>query len=173
MYSTCKLNKQGDNIEPCCTPFPILTQSVFPCFVLTVASWTAYRFFRRQLMWSGILFSLRILQFVGIHTVKGFSIVLEAEVNIFFWNSLASLMIQQMLRIWYLPLWFLCLFRILLVHMEVFSSQTTEAQLERFLTITLLPCEMSTTASSYFEHSLALPFGIDMKTDLFQSCGHC
>ena len=26
----------------------------------------------------------------------------------------------------------------------------------------------------YFEHSLALPFfGIGMKTDLFQSCGHC
>jgi len=26
----------------------------------------------------------------------------------------------------------------------------------------------------YFEHSLALPFfGIEMKTDLFQSCGHC
>ena len=25
-----------------------------------------------------------------------------------------------------------------------------------------------------FEHSLALPFfGIGMKTDLFQSCGHC
>ena len=27
---------------------------------------------------------------------------------------------------------------------------------------------------AYFEHSLALPsFGIGMKTDLFQSCGHC
>ena len=32
---------------------------------------------------------------------------------------------------------------------------------------------MSTTVR-YFEHSLALPFfGIRMKTDLFQSCGHC
>ena len=61
-------------------PFPILNQSIFPCPVLTVASWPAYRFLRRQIRWSGILISLRILQFVVIHTVKGFSIVNEAEV---------------------------------------------------------------------------------------------
>ena len=37
----------------------------------------------------------------------------------------------------------------------------------------LLVSEMSATVQ-YFEHSLALPFfGIGMKTDLFQSCGHC
>ena len=37
----------------------------------------------------------------------------------------------------------------------------------------LLACEMSAIVWS-FEHSLALPFfGIGMKTDLFQSCGHC
>ena len=35
-------------------------------------------------------------QFVVIHTVKGFSIVNEADV---FWNSLAYSMIQQMLAI--------------------------------------------------------------------------
>ena len=34
-------------------------------------------------------------QFVLIHTVKGFSIVNETEVDIFFWNSLAFSMIQQ------------------------------------------------------------------------------
>ena len=28
MYSACKLNKQGDNIQPYCTPSPILKQSV-------------------------------------------------------------------------------------------------------------------------------------------------
>ena len=28
MYSACKLNKQGDNIQPYCTPSPILNQSV-------------------------------------------------------------------------------------------------------------------------------------------------
>ena len=43
----------------------------------------------------------------------------------------------------------------------------------RILSITLLACEMSAVVR-YFEHSLALPFfGIGMKTDLFQPCGHC
>ena len=36
MYSACKLNKQGDNIQPWCTPFPIWNQSVVPCPVLTL-----------------------------------------------------------------------------------------------------------------------------------------
>ena len=43
----------------------------------------------------------------------------------------------------------------------------------RILNITLLACERSAIVQE-FEHSLALPFsGIGMKTDLFQSCGHC
>ena len=41
MYSEYKLNKQGDNIQPWCIPFPIWNQSVVPCPVLTVASWPA------------------------------------------------------------------------------------------------------------------------------------
>ena len=49
-----KLNKQGDSIQPWCTPFPIWNQSVFPCPILTVASWPAYRFLKRQVRWSGI-----------------------------------------------------------------------------------------------------------------------
>ena len=53
-YSAYKLNKQGDNMKPWCTLFPILNQSVVPCSVLTVASWPAYRFLRRQVRWSGI-----------------------------------------------------------------------------------------------------------------------
>jgi len=36
---------------------------------------------------------------VVIHTVKGFDIVNKAEVDVFFWNSLAFLMIQWMLAI--------------------------------------------------------------------------
>ena len=51
IYSAFKLNKQGDNIQPWCTPFPIWNQSVVPCPVLTVASWPAYRFLRRQVRW--------------------------------------------------------------------------------------------------------------------------
>ena len=60
MLSACKLNKQGDNIQPWCTPFPIWNQSVVPCPVLTVASWPAYGFLRRQVRWSGIPISLRV-----------------------------------------------------------------------------------------------------------------
>ena len=43
----------------------------------------------------------------------------------------------------------------------------------RILSIILLACELSAIVW-YLGHSLALPFfGIGMKTDLFQSCGHC
>ena len=43
----------------------------------------------------------------------------------------------------------------------------------KIVSITLLACEMSAIVRQ-FEHSLALPFfGIGMKNDLFQSCGHC
>ena len=57
MYSACKLNKQGENIQPWCTPFPILNHcSLFD----SVSSWSAYRFLRRQVRWSGIPISLRI-----------------------------------------------------------------------------------------------------------------
>ena len=38
----------------------IWNQSVVPCLVLTVASWPAYRFLKRQVRWSGIPISLRI-----------------------------------------------------------------------------------------------------------------
>ena len=60
MYSAYKLNKQGDNIQAWCAPFPIWNQSIVPCPVLTVASWPAYSFLRRQVRWSGIPISFRI-----------------------------------------------------------------------------------------------------------------
>ena len=60
MYSAYKLNKQGDNIQPWHTPFPIWNQSVVPCPILTAASWTAYRFLKRQVRWSRIPISWRI-----------------------------------------------------------------------------------------------------------------
>ena len=41
MYCAYKLNKQGDKIQPWCTPFLSWNPSVFPCPVLTVASWPA------------------------------------------------------------------------------------------------------------------------------------
>ena len=60
MYYVDKLNKQCDNIQPWCTPFPIWNQSTVPYLVLTVASWPTYRFLKRQVRWSGIPISLRI-----------------------------------------------------------------------------------------------------------------
>ena len=83
MFSAFTLNKQGDNIQCCRTPFSVLNQSVAPCLVLTVASWTAYRFLRGQVRRSDIPILWRIFQFVVIHTVKSFGIVNKAEVDIF------------------------------------------------------------------------------------------
>ena len=60
MYSAYKLNKQGDNIQPWCTPFPIWNQCVVPCPILTFASWPPYRFLKRQVRWSDTPISLRI-----------------------------------------------------------------------------------------------------------------
>ena len=51
-----------------------LKQSVVPYPVLTVTSWPAYRFLKRQVRWSGVPISWRIFQFVVIHTVRGFGI---------------------------------------------------------------------------------------------------
>ena len=114
-------------------------------------------------------FFQNFLQFIVIHTVKGFHLANKAGVD-FFWNSLALSMIQQMLAIWSLvPLPFLN------PTWTSGSSQFTYcwSLAWRILNITLLVCEMSAIVW-YFEHSLALFFfGIGMKINLFQSCGHC
>ena len=60
MYSAYKVNKQSDNIQPWHSPFPTWNQFIVPCPVLTVASWPAYRFLRREVRWSGIPMLLRI-----------------------------------------------------------------------------------------------------------------
>ena len=85
MHFKYKLNKQSDNIQLWHNQFPIWSQSIVPCLVLTVVSWPAYRFLRRQIRCSGILSpeEWQIFEFVVIHTVKGFIIVNEAEVDDF------------------------------------------------------------------------------------------
>ena len=104
-----------------------------------------------------------------IHTVKGFDIVNKAEIGIFLELSCffddpldlgnltsGSSAISK-------PAW------------TSGSSQFTccWSLAWRILSITLLACEMSAIVQ-YFEHSLTLPFfGIGMKTNLFQSYGHC
>ena len=85
-----------------------------------------------------------------IHTANGFGIVNKAEID-GFWNSLAFLMIQQMLAIWSLvPLPFL---------KPSWTSWSLQFMYSwslagRILSITLLACERSTVLQ-YFEHSLA------------------
>ena len=79
-------------------------------------------------------------------------------------------MIQRMLAIWSLvPLLFLnptCTSR---CSWFPYSWSLTWS----ILSVTLLVCKMSAIVW-YFEYSLKLSFfGIGMKTDLFQSCGHC
>ena len=131
--SAYKLNKQGDNIQPLCIPFPIWNQSI----VLPVASWPTYRFLRRQVRWSGISISKNFPQFVVIHTVKDFSIVNEAEVFLDFSWCFDDLM---MLAIWSLtPLPFLN---------PGWTSGSSRfiycwSLAWRIFSITLLPCEMS------------------------------
>ena len=70
------LNRQGHNIQPWGTIFPILNQSIVPCLVLTVASWFTYRFLRRQ-VFSGIPISKYFPQFVVVHIVN------KAEADVF------------------------------------------------------------------------------------------
>ena len=88
MYSAYKLNKQGDSIQPWRIPFPILNQN--PCPVLTVASWPASRFLRRQVRWCAIPFTLRIFysllwnvpiryQITGILKFKHISLLCEID----------------------------------------------------------------------------------------------
>ena len=83
MYSAYKLNKQGGNIQPWHTPFPVWNQAVVPCPVLTVTSWPAYRFLKRQVRWSGIPISFRIFHSLLWSTLKGFGIVNKAEIDVF------------------------------------------------------------------------------------------
>ena len=83
MYSAYELNQQSNNIQPCCTPFPILNQSVVPCLVLTVAL-TCIQVSQGtgKMVWYSHL-SKNFPQFVVIRIVKGFSVVNEAEVDVF------------------------------------------------------------------------------------------
>ena len=67
-------------MQPLHTPFLIWNQSAVLCPILIVASSPAYIFLRRQVMWFGILTSLRIFQFDVVHTV---CMVNKAEVDFF------------------------------------------------------------------------------------------
>ena len=74
--------------------------SLVPCLVLTVVSWPASGFLKRQVRWSVIPPVFRSVfqnfpQFIVFHTVKEFGIVNKAEIDVFlelscFFNDLAD-----------------------------------------------------------------------------------
>ena len=117
------------------------------------------------MVWYSLLLN-NFPHFVVIHTVKGFGVVNKAEIDVFLeltcifddpadignLISGSSSFSKTSLNIWKF-----------MAHILAW----------RILSITFLGCEMSAVMQQ-FEQSLALPFfRIGMKTDLFQSCGHC
>ena len=164
MYSAYKLNKQGDNIQPWHTPFPIWNQCCCSTSSSNCCFLTCIQTFQEtgQVVWYSHLFQ-NFPQFIVIHTVKGFGIVNKAEIDVSLELSAFS-MIQQMLVIWSLvPLLFLNPAWTSGISWFMYCWSLAW----RILSINLLMCEMSAIVGQ-FEHSLALPFfGIGMKTDPF------
>ena len=72
------LNKQGDNIQPCCTPFPILNQSMFYVWLYYFLTWKQDFHGTGKLAWYSHVFK-DFPQFVVMYTIKGFSIVNEVD----------------------------------------------------------------------------------------------
>ena len=69
-------------MQPWCTHFPTWNQSIVPHMVLTIASWSSYRFLKRQVVWYFHILK-NFPQFVVTCTVKAFGIVNKVEVDIF------------------------------------------------------------------------------------------
>ena len=168
MYSAYKVNKQGDNIQPWLTPFPIWNQSVVSCPVLTAASWPACRFLRKQVRWSDIPISFRIFHSL-LWSTQSKIVVNEAEVDVFlkfscfFYDPVdvgnlisgSSAFSKSSLNIWKFS-----------VH--ILLKRGLE-NLEHYFARVWDEC-----SCAWVWISLTLPFfEIGMKTDLFQSCGHC
>ena len=149
-YSAYKLNKQGDNIQPWQTPFPIWNQSVVPCPVLTCFL-TCIQISQEadQVVWYSHLFQ-NFPQFIVIHTVKRFGIFNKAEIDVFLELS--------------------CFFHdpvdvgSLISGSSAFSKTSLNIRKSRFtycwslawriLSVTLLACEMSPVVQQ-FEHALS------------------
>ena len=100
IYSAYNLNKQGDNIQPWRPPFPISNQCVLFIFGSKCCFLTCIQI--SQVVWYSHLFK-NFPQFVMVHRVKGFSVVNEAEVDVFL-EFFCFSMVQWTLAIWSVPL---------------------------------------------------------------------
>ena len=107
VYSAYELNKQGNNMQPWCTPFPIWNQSFVPsssnCCFLTCIQISQEA---NEVIWYSHLFK-NFPQFIVIHTVKGFSVsqwrrnrCFSGTLLLFLWSNWC----------WQFDLLFLCLF---------------------------------------------------------------
>ena len=129
-----------------------------------IASWPAYRFLKRQVRWTGIPISFRVFQFIVIQTVKGFGIVNKAEIDVFFWKSLAFLMIHRMLAIWSLvPLPFLSPAWTSGIH----GSHNAEAWLGEFWVLLCLHVRWVQLCNSLSILWHCLSLGLEWKTTFF------
>ena len=148
------------NSEPVCYFMSSSNYCFLPCMQVSQEA--------DEVVWCSHLFK-NFPQFVVIHAVKGFSIVNEAEVDVF-WNSLAFSMIQRIVGNLIsgsspffkssLYIWKLSVHIILKPRLENF---------EHYLASMWSECNCA-VVWTFFGQAL---FGIEMKTDLFQSCGHC
>ena len=131
-----------------------------PCPVLTVASWSAYRFLRRQVRWSHIPISCRIFHSL----VKCFGVINKAEVDVFLELS--------------------CFFHDLVDVGNLISASSafskTSLNIWKFRVHIMLKPGLENfkhyCTSVWDECNCAAVwafFGIGMKSDLFQSSGHC
>ena len=106
MYSVNKLNKQGDNIQPCCNLFPILNQSIVLCS--NCCFLTCINVFQEtsKVVWYSYLFKKNFPQFSVMNTVNGVSIVKQKYM--FFSGIILLPPVSN--ECWQFDLWFLCLF---------------------------------------------------------------
>ena len=109
MHFEYKLNKQSDNIQLWRNQFPIWSQSIVPCIVLTVVSWPAYRFLRRQIRCSVIPISWRMANFLVCcdpHSQRFY----HSQWSRSRWLSGILLLLLSPHGCWQFDLWFLCFF---------------------------------------------------------------
>ena len=124
MYSAYNLNKQGNNIQPWYTPFPVWNQSIVPCPVLCCFL-TCIEISEEAGKWSDIPISLRIFHSLLWSTQsKVLASLVEQKLMTFFCNSLAFLWSNGC---WKFDLWFLCIFWVQVEPLEVLSTCTVEA----------------------------------------------